>query len=103
MITISLCMIVKNEEPVIARILEQMKDIADEMIIVDTGSVDQTKEIAKKYTDQVFEYPLSLIHIFYCCGANAPATKKAAHFRRREPRANLARGQAKASGSSRSS
>ncbi|MEW4411372.1 glycosyltransferase family 2 protein [Clostridium sp. AN503] len=57
MITISLCMIVKNEEPVIARILEQMKDIADEMIIVDTGSVDQTKEIAKKYTDQVFEYP----------------------------------------------
>ena len=57
MITISLCMIVKNEEPVIARILEQMKDIVDEIIIVDTGSVDRTKEIARKYTDQVFDYP----------------------------------------------
>lgn len=37
MIRISLCMIVKDEEAVLERILEQMKDIADEIIIVDTG------------------------------------------------------------------
>ena len=38
---ISLCMIVKNEEDVIGRCLESVKDIADEIIIVDTGSTDR--------------------------------------------------------------
>ena len=54
--TISLCMIVKNEEAVLERCLECMKDIADEMIIVDTGSSDATKEIARRYTDKVFDF-----------------------------------------------
>lgn len=40
MVTISLCMIVKNEEEVLARCLESAKDIADEIIVVDTGSND---------------------------------------------------------------
>ncbi len=44
MITISLCMIVKNEEEVIGRCLECVKDIVDEIIIVDTGSTDSTKK-----------------------------------------------------------
>lgn len=57
MITISLCMIVKNEEAVLSRVLEQMKDIADEIILVDTGSTDRTKNIARQYTDLVFDYP----------------------------------------------
>lgn len=57
MITLSLCMIVKNEEAVLGRILEQMKDIADEIIIVDTGSTDRTREIAFQYTENVFDYP----------------------------------------------
>lgn len=57
MITLSLCMIVKNEEAVLARILEQMKSIADEIIIVDTGSTDCTKDIAKQYTSLIFDYP----------------------------------------------
>ena len=39
---ISLCMIVKNEENVIDRCLNCVKDVVDEMIIVDTGSTDNT-------------------------------------------------------------
>ena len=56
MITISLCMIVRNEQPVLARCLESIKAAADEIIIVDTGSADSTKEIAGKYTDKIFDF-----------------------------------------------
>ena len=49
-------MIVKNEEDVIARCLESVKDIVDEIIIVDTGSTDQTKEIAQKFTNQIYDF-----------------------------------------------
>ncbi|MFC7686604.1 glycosyltransferase [Ureibacillus sp. GCM10028918] len=56
MITISLCMIVKNEEEVIERCLESIHELVDEINIVDTGSIDQTKEIVKKYTDRVFDF-----------------------------------------------
>lgn len=56
MITISLCMIVKNEETVLSRCLDSMKDIVDEIIIVDTGSSDKTKEIASKYTDKIYDF-----------------------------------------------
>lgn len=54
MISISLCMIVKNEEEVLARCLDSVKDIVDEINIIDTGSSDKTVEIAKEYTDRVF-------------------------------------------------
>ena len=50
MATISLCMIVKNEEQVLARCLDSVADLMDEIIIVDTGSTDRTKEIAARYT-----------------------------------------------------
>ena len=56
MATISLCMIVKNEEKVLSRCLESIKDAVDEIIIADTGSTDKTKEIAEKYTDKVFDF-----------------------------------------------
>lgn len=56
MITISLCMIVKNEEAVLPRILEQMKKIADEIIIVDTGSTDNTRALASAYNCQIFDF-----------------------------------------------
>lgn len=56
MITISLCMIVKNEEKVLGRCLDCLKSIVDEMIIVDTGSTDKTKEIAAAYTDKIYDY-----------------------------------------------
>ena len=56
MITISVCMIVKNEEDKLARCLDSLKTIADEIIIVDTGSVDSTKMIAKGYTDKIYDF-----------------------------------------------
>ncbi len=56
MATISLCMIVKNEEMHIARCLDSMADLVDEIIIVDTGSTDRTVEIVSDYTDKVYSY-----------------------------------------------
>lgn len=56
MVTISLCMIVKNEEDVLGRCLECVKDIVDEIIIVDTGSTDNTKRISQEYTDKIFDF-----------------------------------------------
>lgn len=57
MVTISLCMIVKDEEAVLKRCLESAKEIADEMIVVDTGSRDQTREIAEKEGARVYQFP----------------------------------------------
>lgn len=56
MVSISLCMIVKNEERVLARCLDSLAPIMDEIIIVDTGSADATKEIALRYTNQVYDF-----------------------------------------------
>ena len=55
-ILISLCMIVKNEAPRIERVLNSVKDFADEIIIVDTGSNDNTKELASKFTDKIYDF-----------------------------------------------
>ena len=56
MVRISLCMIVRDEEKVLQRCLDSITDIVDEIIIVDTGSVDKTKEIAGKYTDKIYDF-----------------------------------------------
>ena len=56
MITISLCMIVKNEESVLARCLDSVASMMDEIIIVDTGSTDRTKEIAAQYTSRIYDF-----------------------------------------------
>ncbi|MBQ7564092.1 MAG: glycosyltransferase family 2 protein [Lachnospiraceae bacterium] len=55
-VTISLCMIVKNEEAVLARCLDSLKGLTEEIIIVDTGSTDRTKEIASRYTDRIYDF-----------------------------------------------
>lgn len=55
-ISISLCMIVKNEEKFLDKCLSSVVDIVDEMIIVDTGSTDNTIDIAKKFNAKVFNY-----------------------------------------------
>ncbi len=56
MSTVSLCMIVKNEEDVIGRCLDSVKDVVDEIIVVDTGSTDKTREILSKYTDKIYDF-----------------------------------------------
>lgn len=56
MVTISLCMIVKNEEKLLGRCLDSIKGLMDEIIIVDTGSTDRTKEIAGQYTDKIYDF-----------------------------------------------
>ena len=54
--TISLCMIVKDEERFLEQCLNSVKDIVDEIIIVDTGSKDKTKEIAKKFNAKIYDF-----------------------------------------------
>ena len=49
-------MIVKNEEENLCKILNCAKKFADEIIIVDTGSTDKTKEIAQTFTDKVYDF-----------------------------------------------
>ncbi|WP_127585516.1 glycosyltransferase [Paenibacillus koleovorans] len=56
MITISLCMIVKNEEDALGRCLSSVRGIADEIVIVDTGSTDRTKEIAASFDARIFDF-----------------------------------------------
>lgn len=53
--TISLCLVVKNEELFIGECLESVRSVADEMIVVDTGSGDRTIDIARAAGAQVFE------------------------------------------------
>ncbi len=53
---ISLCMIVKNEENNLQRCLDSVKDIVDEIIIVDTGSTDKTISIAESFGAQVYNF-----------------------------------------------
>lgn len=53
---ISICMIVKNEDKILEECLKQLYPFGYEIIIVDTGSTDNTKEIALRYTDKGYDY-----------------------------------------------
>jgi glycosyltransferase involved in cell wall biosynthesis/Flp pilus assembly protein TadD len=55
--TVSLCLIVRNEEAHIADCLRSAADLAVEIIVVDTGSTDRTKQIAAELGAKVFDFP----------------------------------------------
>ncbi|MBQ7615295.1 MAG: glycosyltransferase [Butyrivibrio sp.] len=55
-VTISVCMIVRDEEPVLERCLANVKQFADELIVVDTGSKDATREVACHFTDRLYDF-----------------------------------------------
>jgi len=54
---LSACMMVKDEEARLPRCLESIKNVVDEIIVVDTGSKDKTVEIAKSFGAKVFHHP----------------------------------------------
>ncbi|MFQ5828091.1 MAG: tetratricopeptide repeat protein [Candidatus Methylomirabilia bacterium] len=54
--TLSLCMIVKNEEAALPRCLDSAARWVDEIVVVDTGSTDRTPEIARSYNAKVVHY-----------------------------------------------
>ena len=53
--SISLCMIIKDESKLLKSFFESVKNYVDEIIVVDTGSKDNSKEIAKRY-GKVFDF-----------------------------------------------
>jgi tetratricopeptide (TPR) repeat protein len=55
--TISLCMIVKNEEQFLEGCLQSVQGAVDEIVIVDTGSSDRTVEIAERYGARILHHP----------------------------------------------
>ena len=55
-VTLSLCMIVKDEERTLERCLNSVKSFINEIIIVDTGSKDKTKEIAKAFNAKIYDF-----------------------------------------------
>lgn len=57
MTTISACIIAKNEEKNLLRCLKSITNLADEIILVDTGSNDNTINIAKKFNANIIEFP----------------------------------------------
>ena len=54
---VSLCMIVKNEEANLPACLRSVADLVDEIILVDTGSTDRTKEIAASFAAKIYDFP----------------------------------------------
>ena len=54
--SVSVALIVRNEERVLGRCLESLRGAVDEIVIVDTGSEDDTKRVALKYTDKIYDF-----------------------------------------------
>ncbi|MEI7604118.1 MAG: glycosyltransferase family 2 protein [bacterium] len=49
-------MIVKNEEKTLEKSIDSIKNIVDQIVIVDTGSTDKTIDIAKNYTSEIYNF-----------------------------------------------
>jgi tetratricopeptide (TPR) repeat protein len=56
-VRVSLCMIVRDEQENLDACLAPVAELFDEIVIVDTGSIDATQEIARRYTPHVYEFP----------------------------------------------
>jgi glycosyltransferase involved in cell wall biosynthesis len=54
MISLSVCLIVQNEQENLPRVLQSVQGIADEIVVVDGGSTDRTQEIAREFGARVF-------------------------------------------------
>ena len=54
---LSVCMIVRDEEESLPRCLESVREVADELIVVDTGSTDATRQIAASFGAKVINFP----------------------------------------------
>ena len=54
--TISACLIVRDEASVLDRCLASLEGVVDEIVVVDTGSRDDTKEVAGKYTERIYDF-----------------------------------------------
>jgi tetratricopeptide (TPR) repeat protein len=57
MTTVTLCLIVKNEEDCLRRCVDSVRGVVDEVVIVDTGSSDATPQIARQLADTYVEFP----------------------------------------------
>jgi glycosyltransferase involved in cell wall biosynthesis len=55
--TVSMALIVKNEEQTLDRCLASLAGAVDEIVVVDTGSTDATADVARRYTNRVFDFP----------------------------------------------
>ncbi|RMH63374.1 MAG: glycosyltransferase [Calditrichaeota bacterium] len=54
--SLSVCMIVKNEERFLADCLASVKDVADQIVVLDTGSTDGSADIARRFGAEVYKY-----------------------------------------------
>jgi len=59
--TLSVCMIVKNEARDLPRCLDSVRDLATELIVVDTGSTDATPSIAARYGAEVIPFDFTRV------------------------------------------
>lgn len=55
--TVSMALIVKNEEQTLGRCLASLAGAVDEIVVVDTGSTDATVAVAQRYTERIFHFP----------------------------------------------
>lgn len=53
---LTVCLITKNEERFLGRCLESIRDVAQQIIVVDTGSTDATREIAAQAGAEVYSF-----------------------------------------------
>src|SRR4051812_35348708 len=56
---VSICIIAKNEENNLPQLFESIKELAEEIILTDTGSTDKTKDIALNYGAKIYDFEWS--------------------------------------------